>query len=179
MMELLRLFWVFFKLGLFTVGGGYAIVPLLQQELAARGLMTVNETLDMVGISQMTPGPLAVNAATFAGMRTYGVAGAVAATLGVTLPGICLSLLVANFFFAHVRRPGVQAALGGVRPVVMALILTSALSVARETAWTGSSVAWTEAAIIAACLIVLFTVKKVSPVILICICGVIGAFFLR
>lgn len=178
-MELLQLFWIFFKLGLFTVGGGYAIVPLLQQELTARGLMTMQETLDMVGISQMTPGPLAVNAATFAGMKMYGVPGAAVATLGVSLPGLLLSLLVARFFFAYVKRPGMQAALAGVRPVVMALIITSAITVARASLWIGSSPAWIEIGMAAACLAVLLTVKKVSPVMLILICGVLGAVFLR
>lgn len=178
-MDLLRLFWIFFKLGLFTVGGGYAIVPLLQQELTSNGLMTLQETLDMVGISQMTPGPLAVNAATFAGMKMYGVAGAIVATLGVTLPSVCLSLLVAVFFFKYVRNRGVQAALSGVRPVVMALIVSSAVSIARETLWTGSSPAWAEAGMAAACIAVLLTVKKISPVMLMCVCGLLGALFLR
>ncbi len=97
-MELVWLYLIFLKIGFFTIGGGMAMLPLMQKELVSRELMTLAETVDMVAISQMTPGPFAVNAATFAGMKLYGVAGAAVATLGVITPSVVLTMIVAKFF---------------------------------------------------------------------------------
>ncbi len=179
MMALLQIFWIFFKLGLFTIGGGYAIIPLLQQELVSAGLMTLEETLDMVGISQITPGPLAVNAATFAGMRTYGIAGAAVATLGVILPCVIIATIVARFFFAFQKKPAVQAVLFGVRPVVVGLIFASGITVAISTLWAGGALRIPELVLMAISLVLLFSVKKLSPIALMLVCGVFGAIFLR
>lgn len=183
-MEYLTLFWIFCKIGLFTIGGGMAMLPLVQQELVARGYMTLSETVDMVAVSQMTPGPFAVNAATFVGMRMYGVGGAAVATLGVTLPSVIITLLVARFFFSFHKKSLVRGALAGVRPVVLALILAAALSVARESLFFGgtlgwASADWASAALAAAGLCALvFAGKRVSPVGIVAICGLIGGVFL-
>ena len=85
-MILLKLFVTFFKIGLFTIGGGYAMLALIRQEIVRHGWLTVQEFVDIVGIAEMTPGPIAVNAATFVGYRTAGLGGALLATAGVALP---------------------------------------------------------------------------------------------
>lgn len=184
-MEYLTLFWIFCKIGLFTIGGGMAMLPLVQRELVANGYMMLAETVDMVAISQMTPGPFAVNAATFVGMRMYGVPGAAAATLGVTLPSVLITVLVAKFFFAFYKKPLVGGALSGVRPVVLALILAAALSVARESLFIAGfelrweAVDWWSAALASAGFTALVASKKVSPIGLVLLSGLFGGMFLR
>ena len=133
MILLLRLFWVFFTTGLFSFGGGYAMIPLVSRTMEAYGWMTAAELADMVAVSEMTPGPFAVNAATFVGMRMSGLPGAAAATLGVTLPSVLLVLLVARFFQNFQNKPGVQGFLRGVRPAVTGLIAASAWGILRGT----------------------------------------------
>lgn len=180
--ELVRLFLMFAKIGLFTIGGGYAMLPLIQGDLVANGLMTSAETTDMVAISQMTPGPFAVNAATFTGMRLYGVPGAVAATLGVILPSVVITLLAAKFFFSFHKTPMVNGVLHTLRPVVLGLILYSALHIAIESVWVsgGNSagyVDWLVLTLAALALTLLLTVKKISPIALILLCGLAGVCF--
>ncbi len=180
-MSYLNLFWVFFKLGLFTIGGGYAIVPLLKNELLNAGFMTLSETVDMVAISQMTPGPLAINAATFAGMRLHGLLGATVATVAVSLPCVIITIVVAKFFFAYNNNRNVQGTLAGIRPVIMSLILVSALTIGQETIFHDftASPDWFSLVIAIAVFAVSLTVKKASPILLIIISGVFGAIFLR
>jgi chromate transporter len=184
-MELLRLLWTFLKLGAFTVGGGYAIIPLINQEMAASGYMTQAEALDMVAISQMTPGPLAINAATFAGMRAQGVAGAVIATFGVVFPSFVFAILAGKFFFRFQESTLVRSLLLGMRPVVLALIAAAALTLSLETFFLGGAAFAWEAidlpalAIAVVCAVVTLTVKKLPPALLIVAAGVFGAVFLR
>ncbi|MDR1693079.1 MAG: chromate transporter [Oscillospiraceae bacterium] len=180
-MELLWLFLIFLKIGFFTIGGGMAMLPLMQEELTARGLMTLTETVDMVAISQMTPGPFAVNAATFAGMKLYGVWGAAAATLGVVTPSVVVTLIVARFFAAHYKRPAVSDTMSAVRPVVMGLILAAALGIGYESLFPSGAGGLDLPVLLLACvgLALLLTVKKLSPILLITVCGVFGAVFLR
>ncbi|MDR0859274.1 MAG: chromate transporter, partial [Oscillospiraceae bacterium] len=129
---LIKLFVIFAKIGLFTIGGGLAMLPLVQQELIAANYMTLRETIDMLAVSQMTPGPFAVNAATFSGMRLGGFAGAAAATLGVILPSFAICLLVAKKFFASLGKPQVRAVLNGIKPIVFALIFSGMFDICRE-----------------------------------------------
>ncbi|MDR0325829.1 MAG: chromate transporter [Oscillospiraceae bacterium] len=180
-MDLLALYLTFLKIGMFTIGGGLAMLPLMQKELVANGLMTMAETVDMVAISQMTPGPFAVNASTFAGMKLYGVAGAAAATLGVVTPSVVITVFVAKFFIAFSKRQAVQDTMSAVRPVVTGLILAAALSIANEALLRGGTGGADIPAIVmaAAGLILLLTVKKLSPILLIIVCGALGAIFLR
>ena len=184
MAELLTLFWIFCKIGLFTIGGGMAMLPLVQQELVRRGLMTMGETIDMVAISQMTPGPFAANCATFAGMRLYGVPGAIAATAGVALPSIVICLVVSRFFFKFNRSPLVKSVLSGITPVVAALVLSGLVSVA-SSALFPAGFAFSFAAldvhvlVVAAVMTVLMLRTKISPALLVVAAGVFGAIFLR
>ena len=136
-MILLLLFWSFFKTGLFSIGGGYAMIPLIAKNMAEYGWMTQVEIADMVAISQMTPGPFAVNTATFVGMRMAGFGGACVATLGVTLPSVLLVLIIARFFQSFQKKRPVQSVLYGVRPAVTALIAASAWGILQSTMLRG------------------------------------------
>ena len=92
----LKLLWTFFKIGLFTIGGGYAMIPMIKSEVVAVGWLTESELLDFMAISESTPGPFAVNVATFVGFNEAGVLGALCSTLGVILPSFIIILIVSN-----------------------------------------------------------------------------------
>lgn len=129
---------VFAKIGLFGYGGGYAMIPLLEREIAAHGWLSTTEFLDIVAISQMTPGAIGVNAATYIGFRTGGVIGALVATLGLVLPSLILVILAARFFLRFQERPAVQAVLGGIRPVTIGLIGSAVLFFMENSIFTGA-----------------------------------------
>lgn len=119
----LELFWTFFKIGLFTIGGGQAMIPMIETDVASKGWLTGDEIADFIGISESTPGPFAVNIATYTGMETAGVGGAIMATLGVVLPSVIIIVLVATLFSSFMKKRGVQNVFGGVRSVVTGLLL--------------------------------------------------------
>lgn len=99
-MLLLELFWSFFKIGLFTIGGGYASLPLIENEIVnAKAWITVQEYTDIITISQITPGPIAINSSTFVGTKVGGFIGAVIATLGVVAPSVIIALLLARMYY--------------------------------------------------------------------------------
>ena len=128
-MILLQLFWTFFKIGAFTFGGGYAMLPLIQAEVAAHGWMDAEELINFVAVSESTPGPFAVNISTFVGTRLAGVPGALCATLGVALPSFVIILIVAKCFQRFKNSRIVQGCMSGLRPAVVGLIATALLSV--------------------------------------------------
>ncbi|MDD4715219.1 MAG: chromate transporter [Oscillospiraceae bacterium] len=179
--KLLELFLIFFKIGLFTVGGGMAMLPLIQQELVERHMMTLQQSVDMVAISQMTPGPFAINSATFVGMQLYGVPGAAIATLGVVLPSILICLIVAHMLKRFQSSFWVQSTLGGIRPVVMALIAYSFLTISFDSLLpNGFGAAIDVPVLVIAVLSFAFLeMGKVNPVLLILASGIFGALFLR
>ena len=123
----IQLLWMFFKIGLFSFGGGYVMIPMIQKELQINGWVDSREFADIVAISQMTPGPLAVNAATYIGVKTAGVAGSVFATLGVSLPSFIIILIVARFFASFKDNNYVEAVLKGIRPVTIGLMASAVL----------------------------------------------------
>lgn len=187
-MALFNIFFIFAKIGLFTIGGGYAMIPLIQQELVANGFLSIEEITNIIAISEMTPGPFAVNAATFVGMKLYGIPGALVCTLGVISPSLVIMTLVARFFFNINKKPVVQSILYGVRPVVWALILYATLTVARS-AFIGADSALVGALptsvdipcvlLFAVVFVCMLRIKKVSPIVFIFSAGVFGAIFLR
>lgn len=124
MMEYLRLFFSFFKIGLFSFGGGYAMLPMIYQEIDAFGL-TMKEFSDVVAISQMTPGPIAVNAATYVGYKAAGFWGSAFATFGVSLPSFILIMLISSAFNKFKTNSLVQAALEGIRPATVGMIASA------------------------------------------------------
>ena len=127
-MELLTLFLVFLKIGVTTFGGGYAMIPLLQEEVISRGWLTSEKFMDLLAVSESTPGPIAVNMATFVGSSQCGILGALIATLGVVLPSFIIILLIVAIAKNLLKLGGVKAFLIGVRPVVVALICFTAVS---------------------------------------------------
>lgn len=118
----LELFITFFKIGLFTIGGGYAMIPLIQQEVVAHGWLTLLELTDFIAVAESTPGPFAVNIATFVGMEMGGLAGALMTTTAVVLPSFIIILFIAKAFSNFQQNKWVQGALYGMRPVVIGLI---------------------------------------------------------
>ena len=140
MSALLQLFASFFTLGLFSFGGGYAILSFLQQEVERRGWMTTERFVDLIAISQSTPGPIAINMATFVGYQVGAVPGALVATLAVVLPGMGLMLLLALFFFHFYERPAAQAMFHGLRPAVVGLISAAAWQIGRVAVVNGVAV---------------------------------------
>lgn len=132
----LRLFTTFFKIGLFSFGGGFAMIPLIQREVIEKHKwIEEKEFLDMLVLAQSTPGPIAVNTSVFVGYKTAGVLGAVAATLGTILPSFIVILLLA-LFFAEVRENRyVDAAFRAMRPAVVALIVAPLMGLVKGMKW--------------------------------------------
>ncbi len=116
------LFTMFFRIGLFGFGGGLAMLPLIFQSVQSFGIMTAEEFSNLVALSQVTPGPMAVNAATYVGFNYAGLPGAIVATLGVCLPAFILMMIVYHFVKKFNDSRIVQGVLGGIRPVTVALI---------------------------------------------------------
>ena len=128
-MLLYLLFWEFAKIGLVCVGGGYASMPLIQAAVVdGRHWLTLSEFIDIFTISQMTPGPIGINAATFAGMKVAGLPGSIAATLGFVVPSFVLCLIIARLFARYGTIGVIRGALNGLRPAVVALICAAGLS---------------------------------------------------
>lgn len=129
-MLLLKLFFAFIQVGLFSVGGGYAAIPLIQEQIVTiYGLMTPEEFSDLITVAEMTPGPIAVNAATFVGMRIAGIPGVLLCTLGCILPSFFICLILAYFYYKYRSVKGVQIVLGAMRPAVVALIASAGASI--------------------------------------------------
>lgn len=138
-MVLLELFWSFLKIG-FTSFGGLSMIPLISSEMVSHGWMNAGEVSDIVAIAEMTPGPLGLNCATFAGIKTAGIAGAVAANLGVLMPTFTVCLFAAACFerFKNGRRMG--QIMVGVRPVCIGLILAVMVSLSMTNYYIDSAV---------------------------------------
>ncbi len=122
--KILSLFWTFFKIGAFTFGGGYAMVPLIQREIAEnKGWISEEDILDIIAIAESTPGPIAINSATFVGLKVAGFWGAVLATLGVVLPSFVIISVIATVLRQFADYKVVKYAFTGIRAGVLALIL--------------------------------------------------------
>lgn len=132
----LTLYWEFIKVGLFCVGGGYASMPLIQASVVdACHWLTLSEFVDIFTISQMTPGPIGINAATFSGMKIAGLGGAIAATFGFVTPSLILCIVVARLVFKYGDIATIRGILNGLRPAVIALICAAGLSFITLALW--------------------------------------------
>ncbi len=130
------LFWSFVQVGIFCVGGGYASMPLIQaQVIEAHNWLSMSEFVDIFTISQMTPGPIGINAATFVGMKVAGVLGAVVATLGFVTPSFILGIILAKLFFKYGDIGVIKGILNGLRPAVVALICSAGMSFILLALW--------------------------------------------
>ena len=178
-MIFLELFWVFFLIGAFTFGGGYAMIAMIQQQVVSRGWMETEMVIDFVAIAESTPGPIAVNMATFVGSQMGGVPGAVCATLGVVLPSFIVILIVARCYQAFRKSKWVQGVMQGLKPAVVGLIGAALLTVAAavflpggQLLPAGSLVLWI--AVGAVLFLLSRKYKKMHPIVIICICALIG-----
>lgn len=130
----LKLFLIFLKIGAFTFGGGFAMIPLIEREISEkRPYISKSELLDMIAVSESTPGPIAVNIATFIGYRTAGVIGAFAATLGVVLPSFTTILVISFFLKQFESITAIKYAFNGIRIAVLALIIRVLFSMAKQS----------------------------------------------
>lgn len=130
MMAYLELFFTFFKVGLFTIGGGLAAIPLLQEYALSYGWVDNQAFADMIAISQSTPGPIGINMATYVGFEQFGVLGSIVATVGMVSPSIIIITIIAKFLTRFSKHPMVISVLGGIRPAVVGIILAAAYSIA-------------------------------------------------
>lgn len=128
---LLELFFVFFIIGLFCFGGGYAIIPFIQEAVTSRNWINVNELINMIAVAESTPGPISINTATFVGFKLEGVIGAFFATFGLCLPAFVLVVFVGKILSTAKGKVFIKHIMVGIRPVVVALIFVAALSIAQ------------------------------------------------
>ena len=137
MKQLWEIFWSFFKIGLFTFGGGYAMIPLIQREVIDhRKWIPASEFLDLLTLAQSVPGPIAINTAVFVGYKRSGLRGACASLLGAVLPSFLIILAIALFFAGIRQNPVVDAAFKGMRPAVVALIIAPLVTLTRGMHWS-------------------------------------------
>ena len=175
----LQLFYTFFKIGLFGFGGGYAMLSMIQGEVVTRyGWLTSQEFTDIVAISQMTPGPIGINSASYVGFTATGsVWGSIIATLAVVLPSFILMLAISKFFLKYQKHPVVEAVFSGLRPAVVGLLASAALVL--MNAENFSSPKEDMYSFIISCLIFLIAFigtrkYKINPILMIVVCGIAG-----
>lgn len=184
----LKLFLTFLKIGAFTFGGGYAMISLMRDDCLANGWLTEEELLNFIAVAESTPGPIAVNMATFVGSSQGGVLGAMLATLGVVLPSFVIILLVATLLTHLLKYAGVQAVLKGIRPAIVGMILATAVTTALsifvglEAVSAAPVIDWKMIAIFALICGAWYGWRKwkkasPSPILLILLSGVLGVLF--
>ena len=186
-MIFLQLFYTFFKIGLFGFGGGYAMLSMIQGEVVTRlDWLSPQEFTDIVAISQMTPGPIGINSATYVGYDAivnagygvgWGIFGSVLATLAVVLPSFLLMLTISRFFLKYQKHPVVESVFSGLRPAVVGLLASAAL-VLMNVENFGSPTEDTRSFLISCAIFLVAFVGtrryKVNPILMIVLCGVAG-----
>jgi len=141
-MRLLQLLFSFMQIGLFSIGGGYAAMPLIREQVVTvHGWLTMNEFADLVTIAEMTPGPIAINAATFVGMRVAGVTGVLVATAGNVFPSIVIVSLLSVMYCRYKEMSLLKSVLASLRPAVVAMIASAGLSILMQVAFSGGTAA--------------------------------------
>ena len=185
LMNLLRLFFVFLKIGAIAFGGGYGIVPVIRQEMLSLGWITDEKLLDMIGISESTPGPIAVNMATFVGYEREGLLGAIVATLGVVLPAFLVMLLVYRILARVRASKSLGIVLDAIRAVVVGLVVATGVDMMIGVFFTlplaGAKFAFDFRALIVFAALMLFAFaykrirkKSLSPIALIAVSMLLG-----
>ena len=168
MVSLFKIFSVFSKIGAFTFGGGYAMIPLIQDEMGKRGWISDEELPNIIALAQSAPGVLAVNVSIFAGYKLRGLKGSIAATIGTIMPSFFAILIIAMFLTNYQDNPIVVRIFNGIRPVVVSLIAVPMINMARKnnkTWW-----AW----VISAVSLILVAFLKVSPIYILLVIIVIA-----
>lgn len=172
----LELFWSFFKIGLFTFGGGYAMIPLIRSEVTAHGWAETEDIINFIAVSESTPGPFAINMATFIGRTTGGILGAVCATVGVVLPSFIIILLVAGVYDRFRKNVLVQGAMTGLRPAVIGMIAAALITLGIEVIMPkgGVKITSTIFSVIIFAVMTVLALKKKSPILIIILSGLAG-----
>ncbi len=176
MATLLEMFLSFFQVGMFAIGGGYAAMPLIQNQVVeTHGWLTLSEFADLVIIAEMTPGPIALNAASFVGTRVAGVTGAIVATLGNILPSMLLVSLLALMYRKYREMHALKSVLGTLRPAVTALIASAGAGILLLAVFGGrakllGNVQWVETVLFIIAFLVL-RLKKPNPILVMLLCG--------
>ena len=185
----LELFLTFLEVGAFSFGGGYGMISLIRELCLAKGWLDESELLNMIAVAESTPGPIAVNMATFVGSEQGGIIGALCATLGVVLPSFVIILIIAMLLKNLMKYKGVRAFMGGIRPCVIALILATATIMLLNNVFglstvVGASFSIDFRAIAIFALLIGISVfakkvvkKKISPIITIALSAVLGMVF--
>jgi chromate transporter len=169
-MILIQLFLIFAQIGLFAFGGGYAILPLIEKEIVNNfHWLTHKEFLEVVTISQLTPGPISINAATFVGYKVGGILGSIVATVSVCLPSVIIILIVVRFLKKFETNIWVTNILKGLRPAVVALIASAAYSIVK-----GGGISGIEGIIIGVVSFLLLRSKKLNPILILILAGIVG-----
>lgn len=184
----LELFYTFFKIGLFTIGGGYAMIPMITDQVVSKGWVLLSQLIDFIAVSESTPGPFAVNIATFIGMEQGGFLGAVVTTLGAVLPSFIIILIISKYFYDRfVDNFYVQGALSGIRPAVLGLIASAAITVLSSAVFHGAPIisgldelthafSLPNFSILALLALAILVKKKLHPILLIAIAAALGIF---
>lgn len=180
MESLWRLFVIFFQIGLFSIGGGYAIIPLIQEQVVEiHEWLSQHTFTNIISISQMTPGPLAVNTSTFVGMQIAGIPGAIVATVGSVLSGICIAITLYRVLQKYKRSTYVLEILNGLKAASLGLIVSAAATILLLS-FTGTiqlhnitQIDWLSVVVFVAALIILRK-WKMNPIHLMIMTGVIG-----
>jgi len=180
MMLFLELFWTFFKIGAFTFGGGYAMLPLVQAAVIEKGWLSETQIVDFIAVSESTPGPFAINIATYVGSQMGGVLGSFMCTLGVVLPSFVIILLVAKFFEKFKNSKTVSGCMSGLKPAVIGLISSAVISIGTTVFFPAGivlSVFGTAAFYVSLTIfgiMMIASLKKVSPILIIIGSAVLG-----
>ncbi len=175
---LLELFLSFVQVGLFSIGGGYVAIPLIQQQVVERhGWLSMSVFNDLVTIAEMTPGPIGINAATFVGVRAAGLPGAMIASLGFVLPSMIIVSLLGWLYYRYQKVEMMQSILGGLRPAVVALIASAALGIALQAVFGSvqpllSQTDWLALTLMIGAFLALRLLKW-HPILTMLLCGVV------
>ena len=174
----IQLFFSFLQVGLFSFGGGYAAMPLIQgQVVTMHQWLSMSEFTDLITISQMTPGPIAVNSATFVGIKVAGLPGAIAATAGCILPSCILVTVIAKLYLKYRNMELLRGVLGSLRPAVVAMIASAGISILITAFWGNrdlialAGTKWSLVVIFVVCMILLRKVKM-NPIWVMVLAGV-------
>ena len=179
----IQLFYEFFKIGLFTFGGGYAMIPLVRDTAINNGWLIAEEFSSLIAVCESTPGPVAINMATYIGSLQGGILGSIVATLGVVLPSFIIILLVASLLKRFIKNKYVQAFLKGVKPVVLGLILSTGLVLLAKVVGYQSLELFDFDLASVICFAIILAIylltklvfkKKINNILLICMSAVIG-----
>lgn len=189
-MIFLELFYTFFKIGLFTFGGGYAMIPLIQSEVLDKGWASAEELINFIAVAESTPGPFAINIATYVGAEQGNLAlgifgrllGSACATLGVVMPSFIIILIVAKFYLKFKNNKYIAGAMSGLRPAAIALIMSAVASMGISVFFPAgislgvfASYEFIASAIIFAIMLTLMlTVKKLHPIVLVGLSAALG-----